>query len=73
MFFAAEIKPLDKIFIVWNIENKSVDVFDKEFTINNIDYLWYPSSDDIELIDDTCNWVMFIRHFEYIKLVLKQA
>ena len=31
--------------------------------------VWYPSSDDIELFDDTLDWIIFVRHYGGVQLL----
>jgi len=57
--------PKDKIYINWyrydDIDEMSFTDFSKYF-----DYIWFPSSDDIDLFDDTYDWVLSISHEGYV-------
>ncbi|MBU2930263.1 DUF2947 family protein [Winogradskyella psychrotolerans] len=56
----------EKIIITWhrNITLKTTkEIFIKYWT----DFL-YPSSDDVTLISEKTNWVMFYRHFEVVNI-----
>jgi hypothetical protein len=60
-----EIVPKNKVYINWyqfdKIDILSFNDIDKYF-----DYIWFPSSDDIEIFDDTYDWMLSIRHDGHI-------
>ncbi|EKO31739.1 hypothetical protein LEP1GSC179_0008 [Leptospira santarosai str. MOR084] len=37
--------------------------------INNFDDIWYPSVDDIDIIDMSISWILSVSHFGEIKLI----
>jgi hypothetical protein len=57
-----------KIYINWyrfdDIDEMSTGDLDRWFH----DF-WYPDSDDIELFDQSQNWLLFVRHFDVLQIV----
>lgn len=55
------VNPMSKIYINWsrfnNIDLLNIDDLDKYF-----DDIWFPSSDDIDLFDESLDWIVSIRH-----------
>lgn len=56
-----EIEPLSEIFLNW-YQFKKIDIF----TTDNLDKyfydIWFPSSDDVDLFDESLSWILSIRH-----------
>ena len=63
------IVPLKKIYINWN-DFEKIDKIDVDFLDKYFDDIWFPSVDDIEIFDDTFNWMISIRH--YGSVMIKQ-
>ena len=62
------IKPNIKIYINWyHYDNIDIILF-REFC-KYFDYIWYPSSDDIDLFDDDLSWVISVSHDGSINFV----
>jgi hypothetical protein len=56
----------------WHINWMHFDVVDKMKTVDFIkyfEYIWYPSSDDIDVIDENLNWIMLIDHEGGVRLL----
>ena len=55
------IKSLKRVFINWykfdKIDELFIDDLDRYFGD-----IWFPSADDIDLFDDTLNWIFSMRH-----------
>jgi hypothetical protein len=61
----AGIEPASDVFISWDSLH-DIDRFQFNDCVRYFDDLWYPSSDDIELFDETGHWVMLVAHDGYI-------
>jgi hypothetical protein len=51
----------DFIYLDWGNFEDIVKVKFNDF-IDNIDNFWYPSSDDLSIFDQQCNWMLTIHH-----------
>jgi hypothetical protein len=58
-------------YVIW--DRGGIDIFKMEDLLNNINYIWYPVSDDIAIVDAECKWVTFIRHYNEFKLVTSKT
>lgn len=59
------VSPKNKIYINWfNFEN--IDYLKYKDFVEYFDDLWFPASDDIDVFDDTFEWILSIRHDGYI-------
>jgi hypothetical protein len=58
-----KIRPLSKIFINWSRWSElNMDVFDIKDLDKYFGDIWFPSSDDIDLFDESLTWIVSIRH-----------
>jgi hypothetical protein len=68
VFEKLQIKPLDEVFINWyrfdQMDSISFDDLAKYF-----DDIWYPSADDIDIVDSSLEWILQIDHDGYIKVL----
>jgi len=55
------ISPSSKVFINWQQFNK-VDVFELTDLDQYFYDIWFPVADDIDLLDETMDWILSIRH-----------
>jgi hypothetical protein len=60
-----KIKPLSKVFLNWYRYEK-IDVFKIDDVDNYFYSIWFPSSDDIDLFDESLSWILSIRHDGFI-------
>ena len=58
----------DFIYLDWGNFEDIVKVRLNDF-IDNIDNFWYPSSDDLSIFDQECNWILNIHHYGAIGCV----
>ncbi|UOG32770.1 hypothetical protein [Leptospira noguchii] len=56
------------VYINWYRMDKIDQMYLKE-VITNFDDIWYPSADDIDIIDISISWIFSISHFGEIKLI----
>lgn len=64
-----EIQPLSKVFLNW-YQFKKIDIFKTDNLDKYFYDIWFPSSDDIDLFDESLSWMLSIRHdgcISYIK------
>ncbi|SEH89712.1 hypothetical protein SAMN02927937_02007 [Paenimyroides aquimaris] len=74
VFNTLEIFPIEKIYINW-YKFDDIDCLYYNDLILYFEDLWFPSSDDIEIFDNTFNWILSIRHdgcISYYKRVMYQ-
>ncbi len=61
LFSDQNINSTDSVFINWyrydDIDEIRLSDLDKYF-----DDIWYPDSDDIDIFDESCSWVLSVRH-----------
>lgn len=55
------INPLNEVYINWYRYDR-IDMINFEELVQHFLAIWYPSSDDIELFDDSCSWLVGIDH-----------
>jgi hypothetical protein len=58
----------DEAYINWYGLSKGVDRFRLADLAVYFADVWYPASDDIEIFDDSCSWVLFVDHGSYVWL-----
>lgn len=58
----------DFIYLDWGNFKDIVKVRVNDF-VDNIDNFWYPSSDDLSIFDQRCNWILNIHHYGAIGCV----
>lgn len=68
LFNYIDIKYSEYVYINWykfdDIDQMKFDDFCMFF-----DYIWYPSSDDIEIFDESLSWIILIHHTGDIKYI----
>lgn len=57
----AMISPNDSVLINWD-QMKTIDRIQFSDLCQLFEYIWYPSTDDIEVFDDTLSWMIFVSH-----------
>jgi hypothetical protein len=62
LFRRAGIKPGPVVYVEWGTLS-DVDRFETDELGRYFYDVWYPSADDIEIFDDTTEWLIFIRHY----------
>lgn len=55
------IKPMTKVIINW-FRFQRLDEFKIDDLTRYFDDIWFPGSDDIDVFDDTLNWILSVRH-----------
>jgi hypothetical protein len=60
-----ELVPKDKVYINW-YQFDDIDILSFNDLNKYFDYIWFPSSDDVEIFDDTYEWMLSISHDGYI-------
>jgi uncharacterized protein (DUF927 family) len=58
----------DFIYLDWGNLEEIVQVNLNDFIVN-IDNFWYPSSDDLSIFNQNCNWILNIHHYGAIGCV----
>ena len=53
--------PLKTVYVNWYRYDQIDEMYFEELA-QYFDNIWYPSSDDIELFDSTCSWLIAISH-----------
>jgi hypothetical protein len=67
-----KIKPMKKIFINW-FGFEKIDMFNIEDVDKYFDSIWFPGPDDIDLFDETLNWILAVRHDGCISVIKYQS
>lgn len=66
VFRAIGVIPQELVYINWNCFEQ-VDLIAFADLARWFSYIWYPASDDIEIFDQSCSWVVAVRHFGVIE------
>jgi hypothetical protein len=61
------VRPQPTVFINW-YRFDNVDRIDVEDLSRHFGDIWYPSSDDIDILDDTCDWILSVGHSGDVRL-----
>lgn len=61
----AGIAPTERVFVNWYRYDR-VDEIDLKSLSRYFRSIWYPSSDDIEILDITCAWILAVTHTGHI-------
>jgi hypothetical protein len=65
---ARNLRPQEEVLLNWlrfdNMDRLAFSDLSQYF-----DDIWYPSSDDIDIFDDTLDWFVFIRHDGCVKIL----
>ncbi len=67
VFYKAGIVTGPSLYVEWGTLC-DIDRFQTDDLKDHFYDVWYPSSDDIEIFDETLSWVMFVRHFGGVKI-----
>ena len=62
--------PKLKVYINWS-DFKDIDVLDLEDVLRYFYDIWFPGMDDIEIFDETFNWLASIRHDGVVSYVFR--
>ena len=62
VFFNLGIIVSSNVFINW-YKFDNIDSLSFRNLCRYFDDIWYPAIDDIEIFDETCNWILSIRHY----------
>lgn len=57
----------EMVFVVWS-GFCDIDQFRAVDIADYFSDIWYPSADDIEIFDESCEWMIFISHEGYISV-----
>ena len=58
------------MYINWS-DFKDIDVLDLEDVLRYFYDIWFPGMDDIEIFDETFNWLVSIRHDGVVSYVFR--
>lgn len=68
IFEIIKLSPLSKIYINW-YKFDDIDLFNL-VDFNKYFYdIWFPSSDDIDIFDESLNWIISIRHDGFVSYI----
>lgn len=68
LFARCGIEVSSKTYLNW-YRYDDIDELDTKDLIKHFDYLWYPSADDLDLIDSNKSWIISIQHSGSIRLL----
>ncbi len=68
LFTKCGIVPGPVLYLEWG-PLREIDCFQMKDLNKHFYDVWYPSSDDIELFDDTLDWIIFVRHYGGVQLL----
>jgi hypothetical protein len=63
------IHPLPKIYINW-YQFDDIDIVNTLDLNKYFDYFWFPSTDDIDLFDESLNWIVSVRHDAIVSFII---
>lgn len=63
-----DIKPEKNVFINWYRYDQIDSILWDDF-VENFDYIWYPSADDIDIFDNTFDWILSVKHNGVLKIL----
>jgi hypothetical protein len=61
--------PNSDVYINWDYWS-TVDVMQWGDLVQYFEYIWYPQADDMDISDETGNWVIFVEHSGLIRVAL---
>jgi hypothetical protein len=64
----ANIKPKDKVFVNWHRFDK-IDEISLNDLLEHFDDLWYPAVDDIDIFDESLNWILSIGYSGTVRVL----
>ena len=67
LFIKSGIDPLPVLYVHWN-GPMAIDRLRAVDLAKHFYDVWYPSVDDIEVFDDSLDWVMFVRHYGGVEI-----
>lgn len=68
VFERIEIVPQDKVYLNW-YRFDNIDIIRFNDLNRYFDDIWYPSSDDIDIFDETFLWIVSISHYGGVSVV----
>lgn len=72
LFSSCGVAPRGELYLQWGIF-REVDGFSLAELERCFYELWYPGADDIELFDESMDWVIFVRHFGAVSVLTLRA
>ena len=67
LFYKAGIVAGLSLYVEWG-SLCDIDRFQTDDLKDHFYDVWYPSSDDIEIFDETLSWIMFVRHYGRVEI-----
>ena len=67
VFDRSGITPGPVLYVEWG-SLRDIDRFETEELERLFYDVWYPGADDIEIFDDTLEWLMFVRHYGGVEI-----
>ncbi len=64
---AQGIRPLSEVYVNWH-RYDDIDRMRLADLARNFDDVWYPSSDDLDILDETLTWILSVSHEGTVKL-----
>ena len=58
------------VFVNWNRFDRIDQMRFQDLRLH-FDSIWYPSSDDIDIFDETCEWVLSVAHYGSVSLAIQ--
>lgn len=68
LLYACGIDAADDVYINWYRYDK-IDRLKRNDLDSHFFDIWYPEVDDIDVFDDSLNWILSVRHDGYLKLL----
>jgi hypothetical protein len=62
VFDKCGIRPGPTVYVGWG-PLSDIDRFQIEDLVRYFYDVWYPSADDIDIFDETCEWIVIVRHY----------
>jgi hypothetical protein len=66
---ALDIVPSELVYVAWDPRRGEVDQIAFIDLARHFQSIWYPSSDDIEIFDDSLAWLLFVDHEGQLSVV----
>lgn len=67
-FLKEKMMVAQKVYINWHRFDK-IDQMQFPDLMGHFDDIWYPGADDIDIFDDSLNWVASVSHFGNVRLL----
>ncbi len=68
LFSRCGIVPLPELYVQWRMF-REIDVFPTTELERCFYDVWYPKADDIELFDDSMDWLILVSHFGMVSML----